>query len=228
MPLPKLNVPIYETKLPSTNEVIRYRPFLVKEEKILLTALESNETNSMLLAIKTIIGNCIQSEIDVEKLPMFDIEYLFLQLRSKSVGEKIEIGLKCDKCEKVNTNTIDLEKIQVHHHENHEKKFMLDDKIGIVMSYPIFQRIEGIEENVMEIVKDCIEMIFTEEETFERDSFKSAELDEFIDSLNSEQFLKIRKFFETMPKLKHEVEYTCSECNHVNVVTLEGLNSFFQ
>lgn len=227
MALPKLNVPVYETKLPSTNETIRYRPFLVKEEKILLTALESNEENSMLLAIKTIINNCVQSKIDVEKLPMFDIEFLFLQLRSKSIGEKVEIGLKCEKCETVNTETVDLEKIEVKHNENHEKKFMLDNTIGIVMSYPLISVAEIVETDIIEIVKGCIEMIYTEEETFERGTFSSAELDEFIDSLNSEQFGKIRKFFETMPKLKHDIVYTCAACNSENTITLEGLNSFF-
>lgn len=227
MALPKLNVPVYETKLPSTNETIRYRPFLVKEEKILLTALESNEENSMLLAIKTIINNCVQSKIDVEKLPMFDIEFLFLQLRSKSIGEKVEIGLKCEKCETVNTETVDLEKIEVKHNENHEKKFMLDDKIGIVMRYPVISIAESTDDDIMGTIKNCIEMIYTEEETFERDTFSSAELDEFIDSLNSEQFRKIKNFFETMPRIRHDIEYICTGCNHENKISLEGLSSFF-
>jgi len=239
MALPKLNVPVYETILPSTEKVIKYRPFLVKEEKILLTALEDETGTAMAGAVKQIIGNCIQSEIDVDNLPTFDIEYLFLRLRSKSVGEQINIGLRpfpCPQnegnlCEKTTEVKINLEDILVVKDEKHTNKIMLDDKVGVVMNYPNSSSLENTEgDNFtigMNLIKSSIKMIFTTEETYEKDSFTDEDLDEFIDSLNSSQFQKIREFFDTMPKLSHTVEYTCSTCGEEKKTTLEGLNSFF-
>ena len=239
MALPKLNVPVYETILPSTDKVIKYRPFLVKEEKILLTALEDETGNSMTNAVKQIISNCIQTELDVEKLPTFDIEYLFLRLRAKSVGEEIDIGLKpypCSQnegklCEKVTEVKINLEEVKVSKDEKHTNKIMLDDKVGIVMNYPDSSSLEntgGSDFDVgMNVIKNSIKMIFTEEQTYEKDSFTNEDLDEFIDSLNSSQFQKVRGFFDTMPKLSHTVKYTCSTCGEKKETILEGLNSFF-
>jgi len=239
MALPKLNVPVYETILPSTEKVIKYRPFLVKEEKILLTALEDETGNSMTNAVKQIISNCIQTELDVEKLPTFDIEYLFLRLRAKSIGEEVDIGLKpypCSRnegnlCEKVTEVKINLEEVKVSKDETHTNKIMLDDKVGIVMNYPnssSFDNTEGNDFDVgMNVIKNSIKMIFTEEQTYEKDSFTNEDLNEFIDSLNSSQFQKMRGFFDTMPKLSHTVKYTCSTCGEEKETTLEGLTSFF-
>ena len=239
MALPKLNVPVYETILPSTEKVIKYRPFLVKEEKILLTALEDETGNSMTNAVKQIIGNCIQTKLDIDNLPTFDIEYLFLRLRSKSVSEIVTIGLKpypCSEnegnlCEKTTEVKINLEEITVVKDEKHTNKIMLDDKVGVVMNYPNSSSLENTEgDNFtigMNLIKSSIKMIFTTEETYEKDSFTDEDLDEFIDSLNSSQFQKIREFFDTMPKLSHTVEYTCSTCGEEKKTTLEGLNSFF-
>ena len=228
---------MYEAVLPSTEKVIKYRPFLVKEEKLLLTAQESGE-KAVLPAVKQIIKNCVQGELDVDNMPLFDIEYLFLRLRAKSVGEEVTLGLKpwgCPKnngelCEFTTEVSINLEEIKCVKDKKHTSKIMLDDKIGIMMKYPDISQlnIEGSENEMgMKVIKDCINMIFTEEETHEKDSFTDEELDEFIDSLNTKQMDKIRNFFETMPTLKHTVKYNCKTCGEEKETTVQGLNSFF-
>ena len=243
MALPKLNVPVYEAILPSTETVIKYRPFLVKEEKILLTAMESEDEKSISDAVKQIINNCVQGKLDVDRLPTFDIEYLFLRLRAKSVGEVATIGLKpfpCSQnngelCEKTTEVEVNLEEVQVIKDEKHTNKIMLSDEIGIMMSYPNIQNLQSIlkgdqrsqTEQGMELIKDSVQMIFTEEETYERDTFDEKELDDFFDSLTTDQFIKVREFFETMPQLKHTVKYKCSTCGEDKETTVQGLNSFF-
>ena len=241
MSLPKLKAPVYEAKLPSTNKVIKYRPFLVKEEKILLTAMESDDEKVITNAVKQIIKNCIQGNIKVEDLPTFDIEYLFLRLRAKSVGEKVTVGLRpypCsenggDLCDHTTQVEIDLDKVKVTKNKDHSTKIMLDDDIGIVMEYPDNSVLTSLTKNDnntetgISIIKNCIKMIFTKEETFEKDSFNDKELDEFIDSLNSEQFVQIQTFFETMPKLTHTAKYKCGTCGESKETKIEGLNSFF-
>ena len=237
MALPKLNVPVYEAILPSTEKVIKYRPFLVKEEKLLLTAQESGE-EAVLPAVKQIIRNCVQGELDVDNMPLFDIEYLFLRLRAKSVGEEVTLGLKpwgCPQnngelCEFTTEVAINLEKIECVKNEKHSSKIMIDDKIGIMMKYPDISQlnIKGSENEMgLKVIKKCINMIFTEEETHERDSFTDKELDEFIDSLNSKQMEQINNFFETMPTIKHTAKYTCKTCSEEKETTIQGLQSFF-
>ena len=237
MALPKLNVPVYEAILPSTEKVIKYRPFLVREEKLLLTAQESGE-DAVLPAVKQIIKNCVQGEIDVDNMPIFDIEYLFLRLRAKSVGEEVTLGLKpwgCPQndgklCKFTTEVSINLEEIECKKDKKHSSKIMLDDKIGIMMKYPDISQvgIKGSEiEMGMKVIRNCINMVFTEEETHERDSFTDKELDEFIDNLNSKQMEQINNFFETMPTIKHTAKYTCKTCNEEKETTVQGLQSFF-
>ena len=237
MALPKLNVPVYEAILPSTEKVIKYRPFLVREEKLLLTAQESGE-DAVLPAVKQIIKNCVQGELDVDNMPIFDIEYLFLRLRAKSIGEEVTLGLKpwgCPQnngelCEFTTEVSVNLEEIKCVKDKKHTSKIMLDDKIGIMMKYPDISQlnVEGSESEMgMKVIKDCINMIFTKEETHEKDSFTDKELDEFVDSLNTKQMDKIRNFFETMPTLKHTVKYNCKTCGEEKETTVQGLNSFF-
>ena len=239
MSLPKLNVPVYETVLPSTEKVIKYRPFLVKEEKVLLTAMEDGKTKTIMNAVKQVLKNCIQSKIDLDKLPTFDLEFLFLRLRAKSVGEEVTIGLKpwgCPQnngelCNKTTEVKVNLEEVKVIKDEKHTSKIMLDDNVGIKMRYPDISKIDSDMgdnfETGMKMVKDSIDMIFTSEETHERDTISEKELEEFIDSLNTEQFGKIREFFDTMPQLKHTAKYTCSTCGEEKETTITGLNSFF-
>ena len=239
MSLPKLNVPVYETVLPSTEKVIKYRPFLVKEEKVLLTAMEDGKTETIMNAVKQVLKNCIQSKINLDKLPTFDLEFLFLRLRAKSVGEEVTIGLKpwgcpqnngelCDKTTEVKVN---LEEVKVIKDEKHSSKIMLDDNVGIKMRYPDISKINMDTGNDMEtgmkMIHQSIDMIFTSEETHERDTISGKELEEFIDSLNTEQFGKIREFFDTMPQLKHTAKYTCSTWGEEKETTITGLNSFF-
>ena len=240
MALPKLNVPVYEAILPSTEKVIKYRPFLVKEEKILLTAMEAGDEAAMIPAVKQIINNCVEGNLDVDKLPTFDIEFLFLRLRAKSVGEQVTLGLRpwgCPKnngelCENSTQVDIDLEEVKVIKNDKHSNKIMLDDKIGIKLSYPDMSKLGKLDkidtpESGMEIVKDCIDMVFTEEETFDKSSFTDKEIDEFIDSLNTQQFTLIKDFFDTMPMLKHTVKYKCETCGEEKETIVQGLNSFF-
>ena len=239
MALPKLTVPEYEAILPSTEKVIKYRPFLVKEEKILLTALEAEDDDIMADAIRQIVNNCVLEELDVVKLPTFDIEYLFLRLRAKSVGEKVTLGLRpwgCPNnegklCENSTQVEINLEEVKVIKDENHSSKIMLNDEIGVKMKYPDIKNINIIDADSaitgMNIVRNCVDMVFTKDETFERDSFTDEELEEFIDSLNSDQFKKIKEFFDTMPTLKHTTKYKCETCGEEKETTLQGLNSFF-
>ena len=239
MALPKLTVPEYEAILPSTEKVIKYRPFLVKEEKILLTALEAEDDAVMADAIRQIVNNCVLEELDVFKLPTFDIEYLFLRLRAKSVGEKVSLGLRpwgCPNnkgklCEKSTEVEFNLEEVNVIKDENHSSKIMLSDDIGVKMKYPDIKNINIIDADSaitgMNIVRNCVDMVFTKDETFERDSFTDEELEEFIDSLNSDQFKKIKEFFDTMPTLKHTTKYKCETCGEEKETTLQGLNSFF-
>ena len=239
MSLPKLNVPVYETVLPSTEKVIKYRPFLVKEEKVLLTAMEDGKTETIMNAVKQVLKNCIQSKINLDKLPTFDLEFLFLRLRAKSVGEEVTIGLKpwgcpqnngelCDKTTEVKVN---LEEVKVIKDEKHTSKIMLDDNVGIKMRYPDNSKIDSDMgdnfETGMKMVKDSIDMIFTSEEPHERDTISEKALEEFIDSLNTEQFGRIKEFFDTMPQLKHTAKYTCSTCGEEKETTITGLNSFF-
>ena len=237
MALPKLNVPVYEAILPSTEKVIKYRPFLVKEEKLLFTAQESGE-EAVLPAVKQIIKNCVQGELDIDNMPLFDIEYLFLRLRAKSVGEEVTLGLKpwgCPQnngelCEFTTEVSVNLEEIKCVKNEKHSSKIMIDDNIGIMMKYPDISQlnIKGSENEMgLKVIKKCINMIFTEEETHERDSFTDKELDEFIDSLNTKQMEQIKNFFDTMPVLKHTVKYTCKTCNEEKETTIQGLQSFF-
>jgi hypothetical protein len=242
MGLPKLNSTIHETILPSTGQVVKYRPFLVKEEKILLTAMESEDEKSIVGAVKQILKNCIQGNLNIDELPTFDVEFMFLRLRAKSVGEKITVGLKPFPCAenegelcKFSTEVeINLEEVQVVKNEKHSSKIMINDDIGIKLKYPDINVLkdrgakdQSDMEMGMSVIKNCIDMIFTKEETHERGSFTEEELDEFVDSLNSEQFKKVKEFFDTIPKLSHTVEYTCKTCGEEKKTTIEGLSSFF-
>ena len=193
-------------------------------------------------AVRQIINNCIQGEINVDRLPTFDIEYLFLRLRAKSVGERISVGLKpwgCPQndgklCEKSTEVEINLEEVKIKKDKSHSSKIMISDDIGIKMSYPDISILnqDKLEKSSdsdagIEVMKQCIDMIFTQEQTHERGSFTEEELDEFIDSLSSTQFQKIKKFFDTIPKLSHTVKYSCNTCGEEKETTIEGLNSFF-
>lgn len=238
MPLPKIATPTYELELPSTGETIQYRPFLVKEEKLLVIALESEDTKQITTAIKTVIKNCILTKnIKVETLPTFDIEYLFLNIRGKSVGEEIEVNIICpDDGETQVPVKINLDDIQVQKNEEHSNKIKLDNSIMMEMKYPsldqfIKNNFDFNDKNAMdqsfELIGSCIDKIFTEDEVWSTADVTKKELIEFLESMNSSQFKDIEKFFETMPKLSHTVKVTNPKTQVESEVVIEGLASFF-
>jgi hypothetical protein len=238
MPLPKIATPSYELELPSTGETIHYRPFLVKEEKVLVIALESEDTKQITTAIKTVIKNCILTKnTKVETLPTFDIEYLFLNIRAKSVGEEIEVNVICpDDEETTVTVKIDLDSIKVQKNENHTNKIKIDDSIMMEMKYPSldqfiknnfdFKKTNAMEQS-FDLIASCIDKIYTEEEVWSAGDVTKKELMEFLEQMNSTQFKEIETFFETMPKLSHKINVTNPKTEVESEVILEGLSSFF-
>ena len=232
MALPKIVTPTYELEIPSSKEKITYRPFLVKEEKILLLAEESEKDSEMLLALKQIINNCTYEKVEVEKLPMFDLEYIFLQIRAKSVGEVVDLKLLCeDDGETYADVRVNLDEVDVEFTEGHSNSIQLTDEVGIIMSYPQINMMDlssdSGTENVFEIIKNSINQITEGETVYERADFTEKDINEFLDSLTTEHFKLIQEFFETMPRLRHEVKFKNPKTKKQNKITLEGLNSFF-
>jgi hypothetical protein len=212
MPLPKITTPTYELELPSTEKSVRYRPFLVKEEKLLVIALESEDTKQITNAIKTVIKNCILTkDIKVETLPTFDIEFLFLNIRGKSVGEQVEVNVICPDDNETNVSvSIDLDDIKVQKNEEHTNKIKVDPKIMMEMKYPSLEQFiknnfdfnnENQMEQSFDLIASCIDKIYTEDEVWSAADVTKKEVIEFLESMNSSQFKDIEKFFETMPKL---------------------------
>ena len=241
MPLPKINTPTYELTLPSNRKKVKYRPFLVREEKILVLALESEDQKQITDAIVQIIGDClITKNVDVTKLPTFDIEYLFLNVRSKSVGETVEVNVTCPDDGKTKVETsINIDDIKVVKDKNHKLIVQLDDKYSMKLKYPTLDQF--IENNfdfemaapnesvsaAMSMLSSCIDMIYDEEESWDASESTKEELDEFIDQLNTKQFQEVEEFFRTMPKLSHKLKVTNPQTGVESEVVLEGLASFF-
>lgn len=235
MPLPKLVAPTYELQLPSTDGKIKYRPFLVKEEKILLLAMETEDEKQMTTAVRTILKNCILSKVKVEELAIFDIEYLFLNIRAKSVGEEIEINVTCpDDGETQVSVSINVEDVKIQKEDGHDKLITLNDTVSVMMKYPSMDMFvknnlssSGKTEDVFDIACSCIDQVVEGEEVYEFKNFSKKEQMEFLESLDTAQFLKVQKFFETMPKLSHTIKVTNPETNVESDVVIEGLASFF-
>ena len=238
MPLPKINTPTYELVIPSTGKKIRYRPFLVKEEKILIMAMESEDTTQITNAVKDVIKSCISTRgVKVEELATFDIEYLFLNIRGKSVGEEIEVNVYCpDDGETQVPVTIDLDDINVIKNEEHTNKIKLDENLMMEMRYPsldefIKNNFDFTSENAMDqsfnLIASCINNIFSDEEVWAAEDCTKKEIKEFLEQMNSAQFKDIEKFFETMPKLSHKIKITNPKTKVESEVVLEGLASFF-
>ena len=238
MPLPKISTPTYELELPSTGQEIQYRPFLVKEEKLLVLALESENTKEITTAIKNVIKSCIQTKnIKVESLPTFDIEYLFLNIRGKSVGEEIEVNVICpDDGETYVPVKINIDEIQVQKNEEHTNKIQVDDNIIMEMKYPSLDQFiknnfdfsgDSNMDQSFDLVASCIDKIFNDEEVWTSGDVTKKELIDFLEQMNSAQFKQIEKFFETMPKLSHSVKVKNPKTEVESEVILEGLSSFF-
>ena len=236
MALPQINTPTYELEVPSTGEKIKYRPFLVKEEKILLIASESGKQEDVITAIKQIATECTFGKLKVGRMPMFDVEYIFLQIRAKSVGEVSELTLVApdDKETKVNIE-IDLSEIKVQESEGHTNKIELTDEMGMIMTYPTIDSFleSGIEKidatNMLDVIGSCVLQIYEEkgEKVYEAKDQTKKELTDFIEQLNTKQFKDVQKFFETMPKLKHEITIKNPKTKKESKITLTGLNDFF-
>ena len=239
MPLPKINTPTYQLTLPSNNKKIKYRPFLVREEKILILALESNDAKQISSSIVEIMADCIETKgVDITKLPSFDIEYLFLNIRAKSVGETVEVIITCpdDKKTTVDT-TINIDDIKIKKTPGHKNIIKLDDTYSMKLKYPSMQQFidanfdtdeEGSQvAQSINMLSTCIDMIYDEEESWDAADSSPDELNSFIEQLNTKQFKEVESFFETMPKLEHIVEVTNPKTGKTSKVKLEGLASFF-
>ena len=238
MPLPKIATPTYELELPSTGKTIKYRPFLVKEEKVLVIALESEDTKQITNAIKAVLKNCVLTKgIKVETLPTFDIEYLFLNIRGKSVGEELEVNIVCPDDGETNVPIfINLDDIQVEKDDDHTNQIKLDDDLMMEMKYPSLEQFiknnfdfeDGNQmDQSFELIATCIDKIYNEDEVWATADCTKKEVKEFLESMNSSQFKEIEKFFESMPKLKHTIEITNPKTKVKSEVVLEGLASFF-
>ena len=236
MALPKLTTPTYELEIPSTDEKIKYRPFLVKEEKILMMAMESKSSADITQAVKDIVNECTFNKVKIDNMPMFDVEYIFLNIRAKSIGEVSKLRLLCPDDGKTYANVeVNLEEVTVQVDDDHTNKIELTDKMGMIMTYPTIDSLTktGIQvinaSNMLDIINTCILQIYEEggEKVYEAKDQTQKELTEFVEQLNTNQFKSVQKFFDTMPKLKHTVKVKNPKTKKTSEVTLQGLNDFF-
>ena len=237
MVLPVANTAKYELMLPSQQKTIKFRPFLVKEEKVLLMAMESGESKEMLSAIKEIVKSCTFGEMQAEDYPMFDIEYVFLQIRSKSVGEKTKLKILCPDDGKTYAETeIDLSKIEVYVDDDHSPNILIDEdrNLGVVMRYPALKDVDSDTlqgdiniQKTYKMITSCIEQIYEGEKVYLRKDTSDKELQEFVDNLSADQMQKLSKFYNTMPRLEHKVKVKNPKTEVESEVTLKGLASFF-
>ena len=242
--LPKIDTPIYEVKLISTGKVVQFRPFLVKEQKLFLMNTENDDVESTIKVIRQVLKNCVLSDIDIDALPVFDLEYLFMHLRARSVSEVVNLKYKCNntikddkggdkECGTVNELSFNVLEIQPTINEKHTKKFQLTDKIGIVMKYPTFeimQKASGKEDSdiIMDLIYNSIEQVYDEDTVYHMKDSSKEEIIEFIDNLQQKDLENIRNFFDTMPKLQKKIEYKCKKCGYQENIVLEGVQSFFE
>ena len=236
MALPKLTTPTYELEIPSTDEKIKYRPFLVKEEKILMMALESKSSGDITQAVKDIVSECTFNKVNIDLMPMFDVEYIFLNIRSKSVGEVSKLKILCPDDKKTYADVeLDLNKVNVQVGEDHTNKIELGNGTGMIMKYPSIDSFKdsGIRDinasNMLEVISTCILQIYEEEgkKVYDPKDQTQKELTDFIEQLNTKQFKDVQKFFDTMPKLKHEITVKNPKTKIESKITLSGLNDFF-
>jgi len=236
MALPKINTPTYELVVPSTDKKLKYRPFLVKEEKILMIAMESGEQPAIIDAVKDIVKSCTFEKFDISNAPIFDVEYIFLNIRAKSVGEVSTVNLRCpDDKETFVPTEIDLTKVEVEMDEGHTNKIELSEEMGIIMTYPSVDSFINFDatninaSNMLDIIVTCIKQIYDNkgEEVYEAKDSTKQELIDFIEQLNSKQFADVQKFFDTMPRLKHTVKIENPKTKVKSDITLTGLNDFF-
>ena len=235
MALPKLNSPTYELKVPSTGNSISYRPYLVKEEKILMMAMESNDTEQMMRAVKDVIRSCTSDSVDVNTLAMFDIEYIFTQLRAKSVGETSTISVKCSSCKASNDVVVNMEDVYVDVPESTVHTIPLTDTVGVSLKYPSVNAMVKAQssntksevDRVFDLIVACVDSIYSDDEIFDAKEQSEKELKEFIESLNTQQFNQVRDFIESIPSATINVEFMCMSCSEHNSFEVKGLGNFF-
>ena len=236
MALPKLTTPTYELEIPSTDEKIKYRPFLVKEEKILMMAMETKNEGDIVQAVKDIVKECTFNKVSIDNMPMFDVEYIFLNIRAKSVGEGSKLRLLCPDDNKTYADVeLDLNEVRVQVGEDHTNKIELDNGMGMIMQYPTIDsfRDSGIRnitaDNMLDVIGSCILQIYEDEgkKVYDPKDQTKKEVIEFIEQLNTKQFKKVQNFFDTMPKLKHEIKIKNPKTKKESSITLTGLNDFF-
>lgn len=240
MTLPLNTAPTYTIKIPSTKKDFKFRPFLVRDQKALMIAQESNDNTVMLDTIKEVISSCTKSKVDLDKLASFDIEYIFLQMRAKSIGEIVELTFACDEDhgednqKALSRIAVNLEDVKVEFPENHTNKIPLFKNVGIVMKYPTIETLKHLEnanindiDAVFDIISDCVDYIYDDEQIYSSKDTNKEELIEFLNNLTAEQFDKVQEFFKTMPSLRVNVNYTCPVCNKEHKKYMEGLSSFF-
>lgn len=236
MALPKQQTPIYSTIIPTMDKEIKFSPFLVKHEKCLLLAQQSEDDNTMVDTLKDVVKDCIKTDIDVDKLAIVDLEYLFSQIRAKSVGEIVELIFPCDVCDSQKATvkiSFDLTKLKIDKHPDHNKKISLFDDVGIVMKYPSINILKKLKSNELSIddlfllIVDSIEYIYDSEEIYYTKEQTAEEVTQFINDLTQDQFNKIQQFYDTMPRLRQYVSYNCPVCGLAHNKVLEGIESFF-
>jgi hypothetical protein len=242
MALPKIDVPIYEVEFPSNKKTIRFRPFTVKEEKLFLMAAQSDDNETVTKTIIQVLNNCILDEIDVEKIPMFDLEYVFLHLRARSIGEVVELNYRCNNkvvsesgeeksCN--NVVNVDVNLLEIKPTESEIKnKIQLNDKLGLVMKFPNLNLVQKIKtqdelEIVIELIVECIDYIYDEDNVYYAKDSTKEELLEFLESFQAKDLEKLKDFFDTLPKISKEIDFNCKKCGYHEKIKLEGIQNFF-
>lgn len=228
MPLPVMNTPTFKVKIHSLNREIEFRPFLVKEEKILILAQESNEPKEMIKAMQDIVTSCSNGAVDGRDLPFFDLQYAFIQLRSQSIGNITDFILICGECGHKTETTLDLNNLTIDFPENHTNKIMLSDAVGVIMKYPKADILVDTDTPAFDLVVSCIDKIFDQDEIYDAEEEGKEEVEKFINSLSTQQFEKIVEFFQTSPRLEKTIDYTCVKCETENTVLIDGVENFFE
>tara|TARA_B100001093_G_scaffold159418_1_gene151907 strand:+ start:1772 stop:2506 length:735 start_codon:yes stop_codon:yes gene_type:complete len=243
MILPKLDTPTYELNLISTGKPVRYRPFLVKEQKMFLMSAESEDTKELITTIRNVLKNCLLDEVDVDNLPSFDLEYLFMNLRARSVEEVVNLKYKCNnnvkneegeekKCNHIVEFDVNILEIEPTTYDNHTDKIQINEKVGIRLKYPtfeMFQKYDNLDQSeaMLQVLVDCIDYIYDEEQMYYSKDSTRKELEEFIDNLQQKDLEKFKDFFNTMPELKKDLNFDCPKCEHKETITVKGMQNFF-
>lgn len=231
--LPKVQTPSYSLTLPSSGKKIEFRPFLVKEQKALLIAMESPEDNAMTETTLAVVQACLFDKVNVKQLPKVDVDYIFMKLREKSVGEQIELVVTCSDCKKTQDYIFDVTKIKVDKSENHSNNIQISPDMGLIMRLPTFNEVSDLMndytvENIYKTVVQCIEQIYDSETVYLTKDMKYQDIENWVDDLTQEQYEKLEEFYKTAPRLVSQIEYTCKSCGKEHKIELEGIEDFFE